>query len=115
MTARGWPGRRRPACWWHVGRRGRRQPRAGAAGNPRDLRMGVLGWTRVRPIDVKHLGREKVICAWEVDGLIVDPGPQSCEEALLAALDDEPRGLLLTHIHFDHAGAAGALVRRWPH
>ena len=25
-----------------------------------------------------------------------------------------PRALLLTHIHFDHAGAAGALVRRWP-
>ena len=26
----------------------------------------------------------------------------------------EPRALLLTHIHFDHAGATGALVRRWP-
>ena len=26
----------------------------------------------------------------------------------------EPSALLLTHIHFDHAGAAGALVRRWP-
>jgi glyoxylase-like metal-dependent hydrolase (beta-lactamase superfamily II) len=33
----------------------------------------------------------------------------------LAALDGEqPRALLLTHIHFDHAGAAGALVREWP-
>ncbi len=27
---------------------------------------------------------------------------------------ERPRALLLTHIHFDHAGAAGALVRRWP-
>jgi glyoxylase-like metal-dependent hydrolase (beta-lactamase superfamily II) len=70
---------------------------------------------RVRPIDVMHLGHEHVICAWEVDGLLVDPGPQSCEDTLLAALGGErPRALLLTHIHFDHAGAAGSLVRRWP-
>src|SRR5215204_4561286 len=70
---------------------------------------------RVRPIDVKHLGREHVICCWEVDGVLIDPGPQSCEDTLLAALGGEqPKALLLTHIHFDHAGAAGALVRRWP-
>jgi glyoxylase-like metal-dependent hydrolase (beta-lactamase superfamily II) len=70
---------------------------------------------RVRPIDVKHLGHEQVICCWEVDGLLIDPGPQSCEDTLLAAIGGErPRALLLTHIHFDHAGAAGALVRRWP-
>jgi glyoxylase-like metal-dependent hydrolase (beta-lactamase superfamily II) len=69
----------------------------------------------VRPIDVRHLGREHVICCWELDGVLVDPGPQSCEETLLAALDhQQPKALLLTHIHFDHAGAAGALVRRWP-
>jgi glyoxylase-like metal-dependent hydrolase (beta-lactamase superfamily II) len=69
----------------------------------------------MRPIDVMHLGHEHVICAWEVDGLIVDPGPQSCEDTLLAAIGGErPRALLLTHIHFDHAGAAGSLVRRWP-
>jgi glyoxylase-like metal-dependent hydrolase (beta-lactamase superfamily II) len=69
----------------------------------------------MRPIDVRHLGRKHVICCWEVDGVLIDPGPQSCEETLLAALDGQrPRALLLTHIHFDHAGAAGALVRRWP-
>ena len=69
----------------------------------------------MRHIDLLHLGREKVICAWLADGVIVDLGPQSCEETLLAALGDErPRALLLTHIHFDHAGAAGSLVRRWP-
>jgi glyoxylase-like metal-dependent hydrolase (beta-lactamase superfamily II) len=62
-----------------------------------------------------HLGKPHVICCWEVDGWLVDPGPQSCEETLLAAIGGElPKGLLLTHIHFDHAGAAGALVRRWP-
>jgi glyoxylase-like metal-dependent hydrolase (beta-lactamase superfamily II) len=69
----------------------------------------------MRAIDTRHLGLEKVICAWEVDGVLIDPGPQSTEETLLAALGGAtPRALLLTHIHFDHAGAAGALVRRWP-
>lgn len=64
-----------------------------------------------RPIDVKHQGRERVICAFEVDGFVVDPGPTSSVDALG---DLEPRGLLLTHIHLDHAGATGVLVRRFP-
>ena len=69
----------------------------------------------MRQIDVLHRGREKVIACFEVDGVLVDPGPQSCEDTLLEALAGErPKALLLTHIHFDHAGAAGALVRRWP-
>ncbi|MDP2712343.1 MAG: MBL fold metallo-hydrolase [Solirubrobacteraceae bacterium] len=69
----------------------------------------------MRAIDVFHQGLEHVICAWQVDDVIVDPGPESTADTLLDAIDDEqPRALLLTHIHFDHAGAAGALVRRWP-
>jgi len=69
----------------------------------------------MRAIDVHHQGLEHVICAWHVDDIIVDPGPESSLDALLDALGDErPRALLLTHIHFDHAGAAGALVREWP-
>lgn len=69
----------------------------------------------MRPIDLLHLGREKVICCWQVGGLLVDPGPQTCEATLLEALGGErPGALLLTHIHFDHAGITGALVRRWP-
>jgi glyoxylase-like metal-dependent hydrolase (beta-lactamase superfamily II) len=69
----------------------------------------------MRAIDTRHVGLDKVICAWEVDGVLIDPGPQSTEDTLLAALDGAaPRALLLTHIHFDHAGASGALVRRWP-
>ena len=69
----------------------------------------------MRAIDVVHQGRERVICCWEVDGVLIDPGPGITEETLVAALDGlEPRALLLTHIHFDHAGATGALVRRWP-
>ena len=47
--------------------------------------------------------------------MLIDPGPGSCLPTLLEALGDErPRALLLTHIHLDHAGASGALVRRWP-
>jgi glyoxylase-like metal-dependent hydrolase (beta-lactamase superfamily II) len=62
-------------------------------------------------IDVRHLGRDRVIGAYEVDGLIVDPGPASS----VSALDGiEPRALLLTHIHLDHAGAGGVLVREHP-
>ncbi|MDQ4130215.1 MAG: MBL fold metallo-hydrolase [Actinomycetota bacterium] len=64
-----------------------------------------------RAIDVMHLGRDRVICAYELDGVVVDPGPAASVGALA---DLEPRALLLTHIHLDHAGAAGVLVRRFP-
>ena len=65
-----------------------------------------------RAIDLMHLGRDRVICAYDLDGVIVDPGPASCVDELLA--EAEPRALLLTHIHLDHAGATGVLVRRFP-
>ena len=68
-----------------------------------------------RAIDVLHLGRDRVICVYEIDGLIVDPGPASCLDTLLDRLGPvEPRALLLTHIHLDHAGATGVLCRRYP-
>lgn len=52
--------------------------------------------------------------------LLVDPGPTSCLPVLergLQALSHslaDVRGLLLTHIHLDHAGAAGTIARRLP-
>ena len=103
---------------WTASRSNGRRRCASSTGG-RAVRDGAPCWVssqRVRAIDVKHLGREHVICCWEVDGVLVDPGPQSCEDTLLAALGDAAsrRRLLLTHIHFDHAGATGALVRRWP-
>ena len=56
-----------------------------------------------------------MICCWEVDDCLVDPGPESSHGNLLDALgEDLPRAILLTHIHLDHAAATGALVRRWP-
>lgn len=65
-------------------------------------------------IDVLQLGRERVIGAWDLGGAIVDPGPESRMETLLKGVSEEPRALLLTHIHLDHAGATGALVERFP-
>jgi glyoxylase-like metal-dependent hydrolase (beta-lactamase superfamily II) len=69
----------------------------------------------MRLIDVRHLGRVRVIGCWEVDGVLIDPGPTSSMDHLVEKLGGEqPRALLLTHIHLDHAGASGSLVRRWP-
>ncbi|MCB1907005.1 MAG: MBL fold metallo-hydrolase [Rhodocyclaceae bacterium] len=51
---------------------------------------------------------------------IVDSASNSCVPRLLAALDELGRAvedvdyLLLTHIHLDHAGGAGALMARLP-
>jgi glyoxylase-like metal-dependent hydrolase (beta-lactamase superfamily II) len=50
-----------------------------------------------------------------VGGVIIDPGPSSSVETLIDRLGPvEPRALLLTHIHLDHAGATGVLCRRYP-
>ena len=55
------------------------------------------------------------------DGVaLVDPGPATCLPALEAGLGDagfglaDVRAVLLTHIHLDHATAAGTIVRRVP-
>jgi glyoxylase-like metal-dependent hydrolase (beta-lactamase superfamily II) len=69
----------------------------------------------IEPIDVRFRGLERVICCWRVGDVLVDPGPESSLANLLDALDGKrPNALLLTHIHLDHAGGTGALVRRWP-
>jgi glyoxylase-like metal-dependent hydrolase (beta-lactamase superfamily II) len=66
-------------------------------------------------IDLLHRGRANVICCWRVGEILVDPGPASCLDTLLAALGGiTPRAIALTHIHLDHAGAAGSLARRYP-
>lgn len=69
----------------------------------------------VEPIDVRQLGLERVICCWRVGDVLIDPGPEASLPNLLDALDPDwrPRAILLTHIHLDHAGGTGALVRRW--
>jgi glyoxylase-like metal-dependent hydrolase (beta-lactamase superfamily II) len=69
----------------------------------------------MRIIDLLHVGLERVIGCWQVGDVLVDPGPSSGLDRLLDGLAGaQPRALLLTHIHLDHAGASGSLVRRWP-
>jgi len=47
--------------------------------------------------------------------MLVDPGPESSLPNLIEELGGEqPRAVLLTHIHLDHAAATGAMVERWP-
>jgi glyoxylase-like metal-dependent hydrolase (beta-lactamase superfamily II) len=69
----------------------------------------------MRLIDLRHLGHERVIGSWLVGDVLIDPGPESCLDELLAGLGGrEPRAIALTHIHLDHAGATGTLARRFP-
>ncbi len=47
--------------------------------------------------------------------VLVDPGPTNSLDTVLAELDGEqPRAILLTHIHFDHAASTGTLMRMYP-
>lgn len=67
-------------------------------------------------IDLRHMGVARAICCFQGEDWLVDPGPESTHERLLSELPEgfEPRRILLTHIHFDHAGATGRLLERWP-
>jgi glyoxylase-like metal-dependent hydrolase (beta-lactamase superfamily II) len=78
----------------------------------------------LEPLDLLHLGRERVIGCYLVessDGTVLfDCGPATCVPELKKRLAErglelhELRHLLLSHIHLDHAGAAGTLVREHP-
>ena len=78
----------------------------------------------LEPIDLRHLGRERVIASYLLDTTdgpaLLDCGPTTCIDALEGGLAahglalTDVRHLLLTHIHLDHAGAAGVLVRKHP-
>lgn len=68
-----------------------------------------------RTIDVRHLGTPGVVACFKQGGVLVDPGPEASAATLVGELGDlVPEAIFLTHIHLDHAGATGALVRRWP-
>ncbi|HJV29968.1 MAG TPA: MBL fold metallo-hydrolase, partial [Gaiellaceae bacterium] len=79
----------------------------------------------VVPIDLHHQGADRVIGAYLLqtsDGTaIFDCGPASALPALEAGLRErgiglgDVRHLLLSHIHLDHGGAAGTIVRQHPH
>jgi glyoxylase-like metal-dependent hydrolase (beta-lactamase superfamily II) len=66
-------------------------------------------------VDLHHLGRAHSIGAHLMGDVVVDPGAERTIQRVFDALGDAvPRAVLLTHIHFDHAGGTGALVERYP-
>jgi glyoxylase-like metal-dependent hydrolase (beta-lactamase superfamily II) len=81
--------------------------------------------TSVITLDLKFQGREMAIAAYAIPHssgvVLVECGPGSTLAGLEAALMEHGYGLgdvthvLLTHIHLDHAGAAGRMAREGAH
>jgi glyoxylase-like metal-dependent hydrolase (beta-lactamase superfamily II) len=75
-------------------------------------------------VDLNFLGRSQIIATAIIQGssgvALVDPGPSTTLDNLRAALKAkgiaiaDVRHLLLTHIHLDHAGSTGSLVKENP-
>lgn len=76
-------------------------------------------------IDLNFQGQPGVIAAYLVEDAgeyaLVEVGPSSTLDALFEGIraagvtPGEISKLIVTHIHLDHAGAAGTLVRAYPH
>ena len=74
------------------------------------------------PLDQDRPGFREFISAWVVRAggrtCLVDPGPRATIPALEAALEslgvDRIDAILLTHIHLDHGGGVGTLIRSFP-
>jgi len=81
---------------------------------------GGVSW-----IDLNFVDRPHAIATAVIRGAgsvaLIDPGPSTCLDTLELGLEsrglrfDDVTHLLLTHIHLDHAGAAGTIVREHPH
>ena len=75
-------------------------------------------------VDLRFLGRSGIIATAILQGssgvALVDPGPSTTLETLTSELATkgialrDVRQIVLTHIHLDHAGATGSLVRLNP-
>jgi glyoxylase-like metal-dependent hydrolase (beta-lactamase superfamily II) len=75
-------------------------------------------------LDVQFQGRPQAIATaviGDAGGVaLIDPGPTTCLAALELGLNGaglqlaQVTDILLTHIHLDHAGATGTIVRRHP-
>jgi glyoxylase-like metal-dependent hydrolase (beta-lactamase superfamily II) len=86
--------------------------------------MAILG-TGLDYVDLRFLGQSGLLATGILHGAegvaLVDPGPATTLPELRRALAErgfglaDVRAILLTHIHLDHAGAAGALAAECPH
>jgi glyoxylase-like metal-dependent hydrolase (beta-lactamase superfamily II) len=75
-------------------------------------------------VDLNFLGRPQIIATAVLRGAggvsLVDPGPTTTLPGLIKALEthgitaNDVRQVLLTHIHLDHAGATGSLLKLNP-
>jgi glyoxylase-like metal-dependent hydrolase (beta-lactamase superfamily II) len=75
-------------------------------------------------VDLNFLGIPEIIATAVLHGsagvALIDPGPSTTLDSLKESLRrkgislDDVRQILLTHIHLDHAGATGSLVRENP-
>ncbi len=80
--------------------------------------------TQPELIDLHHQGHERTVACYLLDTddgpALFDCGPSATIATLETGLDEhgvkltDVRHLLLSHIHLDHAGAAGVLVRMHP-
>jgi glyoxylase-like metal-dependent hydrolase (beta-lactamase superfamily II) len=75
-------------------------------------------------VDLRFLGKPEIIATAVLQGpdgiALIDPGPSTTVGNLRSTLEQkglafgDVRQLLLTHIHLDHAGATGTLVKENP-
>src|SRR6267154_5084920 len=101
-------------------KRFQRKKRRGSLPLSNVTRIGPGAWQISHPF----LGENEIIGSYLLAGqnelVIIDPGPGSMVESLLASIREagfdpqEVTHILATHVHLDHAGAAGSLVRRLP-
>jgi glyoxylase-like metal-dependent hydrolase (beta-lactamase superfamily II) len=77
----------------------------------------------VTTLDLHHLGVAEAIASYLIDVgdgrfALVDPGPGSTLTTLVSALEglgwslEQLSWIFVSHVHLDHAGAAGALAQR---
>lgn len=81
----------------------------------------VLTTDAIRTIDLNYLGQAEAIAAYLLLGpdgpVLIETGPGSTVDALTSGLAEhgvtpaDIRDVLVTHIHFDHAGASGWMAR----
>ncbi len=72
-------------------------------------------------IDAQMFGEPENLSTYVIPDPIptlIEPGPTTCHDAVMAGLDamgiDEIAQVVVTHIHLDHAGGAGNMLKRFP-
>lgn len=89
------------------------------------LSNAALAAQGIRVVDLQFMGTSEVIAAYLLDAgsssILIETGPTTSLPALQAGLAEAGIGfdqishILVTHIHLDHSGAAGVILRDHPH